>query len=214
MFRDILQLDNIANNEVQEVSTEINNDTSVNLASSKLAKETNDGFNNNVNGLKWGSDLASNIASGLKSNQSIGQVAASAAAVAGCVSDYLHHTVPEKGPLKEDDKWMLDMMDNFAQGMEKGLPKVIEKSKKVARDIKNSFEIQKINDEIYRKMQNAVAMEHASIAAKASIKANNSMLNVIQAKFNIDGSVAIDGQKAGRILAPSVTKTIKAGGLA
>ncbi|MCI9087911.1 MAG: hypothetical protein HFJ32_05120, partial [Clostridia bacterium] len=183
-------------------------------SASDLAKVVHDGFNNNVNGLKWGSDLASNIASGLKSNTSIGQVAASAAAVAGCVSDYLHHTVPEKGPLKEDDKWMLDMMDNFAQGMEKGLPKVIEKSKKVARDIKNSFEIQKINDEIYRKMQNAVAMEHASITAKASVKANNSMLNVIQAKFNIDGSVAIDGQKAGRILAPSVTKTIKAGGLA
>lgn len=74
--------------------------------------------------------------------------------------------------------------------------------------------INNMNDEIYRKMQNAVAVETGAINAKASVKANNSMLNVIQAKFNIDGSVAIDGQKAGRILAPAVTKTIKAGGLA
>lgn len=183
-------------------------------SASGLAKVVHDGFNDNVNGLKWGSDLVSNIANGLKSKKSMGEITASAAAVAGCISDYLHHTVPEKGPLKEDDKWMFDMMDNFAQGMEKGLPKVLEKSKKVAKDIKNSFDIQKMNDDIYRKMQNAVAMETASVTAKASIKANNSMLNVIQANFSIDGSVDIDGQKAGRILAPSVTKTIKVGGLA
>ncbi len=179
MFRENLQLDSMANNEIQKASTEINNDTSVNLASSKLAKDANDGFNNNVNGLKWGSDLGSNIANGLKSKKSIGEVTASAAAVAGCISDYLHHTVPEKGPLKNDDEWMLDMMENFAKGMDKGLPKVIEKSKKVAKDIKNSFDIQKINDEIYRKMQNAVARENASITAKATLEANKSQPLVI-----------------------------------
>lgn len=73
--------------------------------------------------------------------------------------------------------------------------------------------VDNMNDEIYSKMQDAVARENASITARASIKANNSMLNVIQANFSIDGSVDIDGQKAGRILAPNVTKTIKAGGL-
>lgn len=73
--------------------------------------------------------------------------------------------------------------------------------------------IDNMNDEIYSKMQNAVARENASITAKATLEANNSMLNVIQANFNIDGSIDIDGQKAGRILAPNITKTIKAGGL-
>ena len=71
------------------------------------------------------------------------------------------------------------MMDNFAKGMDKGLPKVIEKSRKVAKDIKNSFEIQKINDEIYRKMQDAVARENASITAKATLEMNKSQPLVI-----------------------------------
>ena len=148
-------------------------------SASGLAKVVHDGFNDNVNGLKWGSDLVSNIANGLKSKKSIGEITASAAAVAGSISDYLHHTVPEKGPLKNDDEWMFDMMDNFAKGMDKGLPKVIEKSRKVAKDIKNSFEIQKINDEIYRKMQNAVARENASITAKATLEMNKSQPLVI-----------------------------------
>jgi len=82
-------------------------------------------------------------------------------------------------------------------------------------DEKNSLmkQIDDISNDVYRKMQNAVSMETGAINAKASVKANNSMLNVIQANFNIDGSVAIDGQKAGRILTPQITRTLKVGGL-
>lgn len=74
--------------------------------------------------------------------------------------------------------------------------------------------IDNMNNDIMSEMNKAVAFEIGSINANASVKSNNSMLNVIQATFNIDGSVEIDGQKTGRILAPSVVKTIKTGGLA
>lgn len=120
----------------------------------------------------------------------------------------------EHSPSKKMKKFAENYIQPISDVMKKRKKGITDTAKDLANSVNNSFEIQKINDEIYRKMQNAVAMEHASITAKASVKANNSMLNVIQAKFNIDGSVAIDGQKAGRILAPAVTKTIKAGGLA
>lgn len=74
--------------------------------------------------------------------------------------------------------------------------------------------IDNMNNDIMSEMNKAVAFETGSINANASVKSNNSMLNVIQASFNIDGNVDIDGKKAGRILAPSVVKTIKTGGLA
>lgn len=74
--------------------------------------------------------------------------------------------------------------------------------------------IDNMNNDIMSEMNKAVAFETGSINANASVKSNNSMLNVIRASFNIDGSVDIDGKKAGRILAPSVVKTIKTGGLA
>ena len=69
-----------------------------------------------------------------------------------------------------------------------------------------------MNDDIMNEMNRAVAFETSSINAKASVKSNNSMLNVIQATFNIDGSVDIDGQKAGRIITPYMTKVLKVGG--
>lgn len=72
--------------------------------------------------------------------------------------------------------------------------------------------IDNMNNDIMNEMNKAVAFETGSINANASVKSNNSMLNVIQATFNIDGSVEIDGQKTGRILTPYMTKTLKTGG--
>lgn len=72
--------------------------------------------------------------------------------------------------------------------------------------------IDNMNNDIMSEINKAVAFETGSINANASVKSNNSMLNVIQATFNIDGSVEIDGQKTGRILTPYMTKTLKTGG--
>ena len=83
----------------------------------------------------------------------------------------------------------------------------------VEADTDNALKaIDNMNDEIMSEMNRAVAFEASSINAKASVKSNNSMLNVIQATFNIDGSVDIDGQKAGRIMTPYMSKTLRTGG--
>lgn len=72
--------------------------------------------------------------------------------------------------------------------------------------------IDNMNDDIISEMNKAVAYETGSINAKASVKSNNSMLNVIQASISLDGSVEIEGQKAGKILTPYITKTLRTGG--
>lgn len=72
--------------------------------------------------------------------------------------------------------------------------------------------IDNMNDDIISEMNRAVAFETGSIKAKASVKSNNSMLNVIQATFNIDGSIDMDSSKVGRLVAPSVSKTLRTGG--
>ena len=43
---------------------------------------------------------------------------------AGFIDDLLGHSVPSKGPLKDDDKWMPDFMDNLVVGIKKNLPKL------------------------------------------------------------------------------------------
>lgn len=72
--------------------------------------------------------------------------------------------------------------------------------------------IDNMNDDIISEMNKAVAYETGSINAKASVKSNNSMLNVIQASISLDGSVEIDGQKAGKLMTPHIIKMLKTGG--
>lgn len=73
--------------------------------------------------------------------------------------------------------------------------------------------VRAMDSEIMSEMNRAVAVETGSINSKASVQSNNSMLNVIKATFNIDGSIEADGQRFGRIVTPYISKTIKAGGI-
>ncbi len=57
--------------------------------------------------------------------------------------------------------------------------KITDTAKDLASSVNESFKIEKINDEIYRKMQNAVAIETGSINAKAMLKVNKEQPLVI-----------------------------------
>lgn len=72
--------------------------------------------------------------------------------------------------------------------------------------------IDDMNNEIEKKMRNAVYTEVGKMNTNATVKANNSLFNVTQIEAKFDGSVDIDGKKAGRIMAPSIMKTVKQGG--
>ena len=72
--------------------------------------------------------------------------------------------------------------------------------------------IRNMNDSIISEMSRAVSFETGSMNATATVRSNNMYNSVIQLNAKFDGSVDINGQKAGRILAPEVAKTIKTGG--
>jgi len=211
-LRNNTSIQNEAGMIVMRAGNEIEKDTTVSRASKMLADNANKQFNNNVDGKKWGIDLSENISTGMTSQKSQNRITESAKSIAGWIKSIIGHSVPKEGPLKDELTYMPDMIDNLVKGIEKNKYKVVNTTSQLADDIKNSFELEELNKEIIRKMQNAVALETGSINAKASIKSNNSMINVIQASFNVDGSVNIDGQKAGRIITPYMTKTLRTGG--
>ncbi|QNO11489.1 hypothetical protein QIT38_gp19 [Methanocaldococcus fervens tailed virus 1] len=68
----------------------------------------------------WGSDLIQNIIDGIKRKFSELRNAVSQAA--SIISNYLHHTTPETGPLKDDDKWGIHFMENIIGGIRKEIP--------------------------------------------------------------------------------------------
>lgn len=73
--------------------------------------------------------------------------------------------------------------------------------------------IDEMNNEIERKMTNAVYTEMGKINTNATVKANNSLFNVINVNSTIEGKVELEGRKVGRLTAPYTTQTIKNGGV-
>lgn len=136
-----------------------------------------------------------------------------------------------EGILSKTD-WLLDKIKSFAHSITDGIKKFfgIQSPSKVMRDQVGQWlpkgiavgidantdsalkSIDRMNNEIMSKMNKAVSVETGKINAKGSVSSN--IVNSYNFNMDIDGSVEIDGQRAGRILTPFVSKTLKAGGLA
>lgn len=214
LFSQNLKISEKTKENIEQASKNLYSDTMVENGAKVLADDANSGFNNNVDGNKWGTDLSSNISSGMTSQKSQSGIIGAATSIAGWIKSIIGHSVPKTGPLKDELTYMPDMIDNLVKGIDKNRYKISKATNQMAKDIKDGFDLEGLNNDIMREMNKAVAFETGSINATASVKSNNSMLNVIKATFNIDGSVDMDSTKVGRLTAPSVCKTIKAGGLA
>ena len=72
----------------------------------------------------WGSDLIDGFVDGIKSAWDT--LTNTVESVAKAVADFLHFSVPEKGPLADFDESGADMVDLFVDGIDKNLGKVRE----------------------------------------------------------------------------------------
>ena len=129
--------------------------------------------------------------------------------------------------------WIKDKVGNFAKGILDGMKSAlgIHSPSTLFRDQVGKFipqgiavgieadtdkaleAINEMSDSIMDEMNKAVAFETNSINANASVKSNNSMFNVIQATFNIDGNVEMDSTRVGRLVAPAISKTLRTAGV-
>lgn len=84
-----------------------------NAANGQLGAVTNNAYG-------WGSGLAINFANGIWAQaQSVWNAAQS---LANNVWSLMHHSTPEEGPLKDDNKWGAELVENFASGMLSEIP--------------------------------------------------------------------------------------------
>lgn len=80
-----------------------------------------------------GNRLGLNFASGIRS--AYGSVSSAARSLANAAAAYLHHSTPDKGPLRDDDVWGLHLAENIADGMRRGARYVSEASAALAASV-------------------------------------------------------------------------------
>lgn len=145
--------------EIQAITGVAIKDTSVKEATKGLAKDAKEGFNDNVDGKKWGNDLTEEMASGMKNKRSESAIVGAANTVAGWIKSILGFSIPEKGPLHNFDKSMPDMIDLMNKGINDNRYRIIASAEKLAKDLNDKlklntdlslrgFESSKINSKI------------------------------------------------------------------
>jgi hypothetical protein len=68
-------------------------------------------------------------------------------------------------------------------------------------------------DNVYKDMQKAIDIENGKMQANVQTgKVFNTLASTTPVHIDLDASVEMDSQKVGRLVTPSVTKTIKNGG--
>lgn len=63
----------------------------------------------------WGADLVTGLAGGITSAGGI--IAKAVSWIGGIITEFLHFSRPDKGPLREYEKWMPDMIQGMADGI-------------------------------------------------------------------------------------------------
>ena len=92
----------------------------------------------NINLYSSGQTVGRSFASGLSSQY--GNVVSAAKGIANAVSDYLHHSVPKKGPLHEDNKWGAELGHNIAAGIKQSIPEASSASNALAQSVYDGIE--------------------------------------------------------------------------
>lgn len=81
----------------------------------------------------WGDDMMAGYIRGMR--RKMRDLERACEEAADIVSDYLHHTTPEKGPMKDDDTWMPDMIQGFAKGIRDNRNLLLDQMKALTRDM-------------------------------------------------------------------------------
>lgn len=119
----VTSIGNSIKNAVTTVWTNIT--SAVKNAMSNVFGAVKDGFSNvknHITGLasqafNWGKDLIMGIVNGIKSV--ISKVGEAASNVAAKIREFLHFSVPDRGPLTDYESWMPDFVGGLAKGIEK-----------------------------------------------------------------------------------------------
>lgn len=157
----------------------------------------------------YGKDMIQGFINGIRSM--INKVGDAAKSVANKVKNFLHFSKPDEGPLRDYETWMPDMIKGLSTTMKKASPLLEKQSELLADDIQKGFN--NSLDTMYNNMQGAITLEQAKLQANVETgRVFNTLQNSTPIAISLDASVEMDSQKVGRLVTPSVTRTIKNGG--
>lgn len=135
----------------------------------------------------WGKDMMTGYIQGIRSKMSeLRQVSQS---IATTVYDYIHFSRPEKGPLRDYEKWMPDMMKGLANGIRSNINEVgaaaEETASKIGEELASGLVESVRKNKAYAKKSSAEIADAVLDAAEKKLK-NYKVYNDMTLKEEVD----------------------------
>jgi len=87
--------------------------------------------------ITWGKDMIDGFADGIRSK--ISKVTSAVSDVAEGITEYIHFSRPDKGPLRNYEEWMPDMMSGLAAGIRDNVWLIMEQLEALTGNMSLSF---------------------------------------------------------------------------
>lgn len=156
--------------------------------------------------LQWGKDMIQGFINGIRNM--IGGIVNAVSGIANTVRNFLHFSRPDKGPLRDYETWMPDMIKGLSRTLSSSTPELYKASKNLSEKIADGLDI----SNIYDKMQSSVDFETQKLSTKLSTSAIvNKNMNVSLNQNKSD--VILDGRKVGQTITPYISQTVRVGGI-
>lgn len=88
----------------------------------------------------WGRDFVDNLVRGMNEKRPV--LTSTLSGIANMYKQYLGHSVPDVGPMKDELSWMPDMMMNLAKGIDQNKWRVLNEAQGLAADLKKTLTVQ------------------------------------------------------------------------
>lgn len=119
--------------------------------------------------LEWGKDFIQGLIDGIKSM--IGKIGDAAKSIANKISNFLHFSRPEEGPLHEYETWMPDFLSGMAKGIYQNIGKIEKAASAVSGTIESTIrgEVGTMAESAAVQKQNMIVVEGDSIILEGKV---------------------------------------------
>lgn len=183
LFGNNLKLANEAENEISNSASALEKDTTVQDEAGNLADRAQSEIEKN-DSKTWGEDMVEGLGNGIKQKSEGSWFTGILSGLAGTIASFIHFSRPDRGPLREYEKWMPDMIQGLAKTLDSSSPKLLNSASNLSKKLEaelNNMNMPKVQD--FGKLQGSLSRE---------INSNTKNINNDNRKitFNIQGSNA------------------------
>lgn len=139
------------------------------------------GMGNTLYSSGWNAGI--NFANGLSAT--VRWVSSAASSIAQTVYAWLHHSVPEKGPLRDDDEWGADLVQNLIDGMREHERDLARQAEKMARIVEDGFDPTLTVDAAYEAL--STIGKNRSAALGSVVEKSTTPSITIEMNMNLSG---------------------------